>query len=114
MMQTDPSPQSTISVARDFSRTPGPRRREDGPHSGQKFLDEVLRPAFQAAIAARTVLHVDLDGCAGFPTSFLEEAFGGLAREFGADIVLKGLSFTSFDEPLIVEEIHTYIREARP
>lgn len=52
----------------------------DGPGSGEAFRDDVLIPALTRARDADTVLVVDLDGVAGLPTSFLEEAFGGLLR----------------------------------
>ncbi len=102
-----------IHVAHDFSDTPGPRKEVEGPHSGEAFRTKVLAPAFQRARSEQQKLHVDLDGCAGFPTSFLEEAFGGLARQFGAQEVDTNLTFTSNDEPLLVEEIRRYIRDTQ-
>ena len=57
-------------------------------------------------------LIVDLDGAAGYATSFLEEAFGGLAREFGSQAVSNTLELKSNDEPYLVDEILTYIRNA--
>ena len=56
---------------------------------------------------------VQLDGVKyGYPTSFLEEAFGGLAREFGIDDVQGTLVFESANEPLLDYEIRQYIKEA--
>ncbi len=72
-----------VNIAKEFSRIPGPRKRWEGGYSGEQFFDEILRPRFLAARDAGAVLRVDLDGAVGYPTSFLEEAFGGLAREFG-------------------------------
>jgi hypothetical protein len=54
-----------------------------------------------------------LDDTAGYATSFLEAAFGGLAREYPIDEVLATLEFTSADEPYLPEEIREYIKEAR-
>ena len=100
-----------ISVADDFSRTPGARYRAEGPWSGQEFREDVLGPAFVEATKAGAKLRVNLDGCAGYATSFLEEAFGGLAREHGTKAVLSSLELTAEDEPLLVDEIMRYIRE---
>lgn len=69
----------TISIAQDFSRVPSGRFRTDGPHSGQKFREDVLVPALKAHDHLRIVL----DGVAGLPSSFAEETFGGLVREHG-------------------------------
>jgi hypothetical protein len=101
-----------LSVAKEFTDTPGPRSREEGEHSGQEFLDTLLKPKFQQAISQGTKLLVDLDQTEGYATSFLEAAFGGLAREFGAETVLQHIEFKSDDEPYLIEEIKRYISEA--
>lgn len=66
----------TLSIARDFSPFPAGRKRVDGPYTGEKFREDLLRP--------RLVKHekviLDLDGVEGLPSSFLEEIFGGLVR----------------------------------
>lgn len=67
----------SIKVAAEFSRTPGGRYYTDGPDSGEKFREEVLLPALQA----NDIISVDLDGTRGYPSSFLEEAFGGTVRK---------------------------------
>jgi hypothetical protein len=101
-----------LSVAREFTDTPGPRSREEGEHSGQEFLETLLKPKFQQAISQGTKLLVDLDGTEGYATSFLEAAFGGLAREFGPEKVLEHIEFKCDDEPYLEDEIKRYIREA--
>ena len=104
----------TINIAREFTKLPGPRYRDQGPGSGEQFLQEHLRPAFLKARDANEQIEIELDGVRyGYPTSFLEEAFGGLAREFGSDEVLKVLRFHSDAEPLLDAEIRTYIRRAK-
>jgi hypothetical protein len=101
-----------LNIAKEFTDTPGPRKRAEGEHSGQQFLEELLRPRFVSALESGSMLHVNLDGAVGYPTSFLEEAFGGLAREFGSDKVQGNIEITCNDEPYIGEQIRKYIRNA--
>jgi hypothetical protein len=101
-----------LNVATEFSTLPGPRKRVEGNDSGEQFLEELLRPRFLEALDGGTPLHVNLDGAAGYPTSFLEEAFGGLAREFGSKKVEENLDVTCTDEPYLREQIFRYIRHA--
>lgn len=102
-----------ISIARDFSETPGPRARDEGDFSGDQFLEEVLRPAYVQAVKDGTTLTVDLDGTEGYATSFLEATFGGLAREFDPTEILRVITFKSDDEPFLINEIKGYIADAR-
>jgi len=69
-----------IEIAREFSRYPGPRYRQHGDFSGEQFREELLIPALRRAIAGNDLLTVVLDDVAGYGSSFLEEAFGGLLR----------------------------------
>ena len=48
----------------------------------------------------------------GYPTSFLEEDFGGLDRKYDPNDVLQMLFFISDDEPSLIEEIESYIKNA--
>jgi len=102
----------SISVVRDFADTPGPRSREEGEHSGEQFLEEVLPPKFEEALRTNQELTVDLDGTEGYATSFLEASFGGLARKFDPARVLKVIHIKSDDEPHLVEEVRKYIADA--
>ena len=103
----------TLKIAEEFSDVPGPRSREEGAHSGEEFRQERLKPKFDQAEASRQKLLVDLDGGFGYATSFLEEAFGGLAREYSPERVLKVLEFKSEEEPYLSSDIERYILEAR-
>ena len=73
-----------VDVARDFSRTPGGRYAREGLASGEEFRTRVLEPILDRNEEARVL--VDLDSAAGFTSSFLEEAFGGLARRYGPSV----------------------------
>lgn len=100
-----------ISIVDDFSRTPGFRFYSDGPFSGEEFRRKHLEPLFEDENNSEKI-EVNLDGVAGYATSFLEEAFGGLARKFGIERVLKRIVIVSEDEPLLTEEIDSYIRKS--
>jgi hypothetical protein len=102
-----------LSIANEFSETPGPRSRVEGDFSGELFLEELLLPRYAQALAQKTALTIDLDGTEGYATSFLESAFGGLARSYEPEQVLKTINFKSEDEPYLIEEIKKYIGEAR-
>lgn len=65
-----------IEIAKDFSKTPAGRYRSDGPASGERFREDFLVPKLKID----PVVVILLDGAAGYPSSFLEEAFGGLIR----------------------------------
>ena len=101
-----------VKIASEFSSTPGPRLKAEGEDSGEEFLERLLRPRFLLALESHGKLLVNLDGAAGYPSSFLEEAFGGLAREFGSAKVEETLDVICSDEPYLVEQVKKYIRQA--
>lgn len=101
-----------LSIAKNFIETPGARYISDGPYSGQLFYNECLKPAFKQVIGNNKKLIVDLDGTEGYATSFLDEAFGSLSKDFGEDLVTSKLIFISTEEPNLVNEIREYIHEA--
>jgi len=95
----------TINVAVDFSRYPAGRYIDDGPHSGQRFRDDFLKPVLLNSEKAI----IELDGVRGYGSSFLEEAFGGLVREdYAPDTISKTFLLKSSDSSLI-DEINEYI-----
>lgn len=81
-----------VSVAKDFSPHPGPRRASQGPHSGEKFRKQLVRTLKQ-----HDYVVVDLDGTTGYGSSFLDEVFGGLITHEGMtrDEVLRRVSIKS-------------------
>ena len=102
-----------LTIATEFSKTPGPRDPEEGDFSGKVFLETLLLPKFQRAVEAGEKLIVNLDGVEGYATSFLEASFGGLARLHPQNLVLKTIEFISHDEPFLIDEICGYIKNAR-
>lgn len=70
---------SVIVICEDFSTHPAGRYESDGPFSGEKFRKEHLVQKLRTSDHVKVVL----DGTRGYPSSFLEEAFGGLVRSEG-------------------------------
>lgn len=105
-----------LSIAGAFSRTPGARSIEEGPFSGEAFRRDVLAPAVRRARERGEALVVDLDGTAGYGTSFLREAFGGLVRhdEIPADALGRLLVLKSEEEPYLIQDIASYMNDAGP
>ena len=103
----------TLRIADEFSRLPGPRFRKEGANSAEEFREELLIPRFKEADSNDQILLVDLDGVFGYATSFLEESFGGLARQFGIEPVLSRLRFKSTDEPYLEDDIRRYVQESK-
>lgn len=103
----------TIIIARDFTDTPGGRYIIEGPFSGEQFREEILKEKYIECKNRKVNLLIDLDGGYGYATSFLEEAFGGLARIYDEKEILEVLKFKSEDEEELIEEIKKYITEGR-
>jgi len=82
-----------IDIANDFSVVLGGRWKKLGPYSGELFYETILKEKFENARNANEKLHIFLDGTKGYGSSFLDQSFGELAREFGVDIVEKTLVF---------------------
>lgn len=103
-----------LKVAKEFSRTPGPRARDEGDFSGQQFREECLIPKINAAKQLGEQLIIELDGTAGYGTSFLEEAFGGLIRDklLTLEEADKLLHFLSKEEDYLPGDIREYMRDA--
>lgn len=99
--------ETLIDVARDFSRTPGGRYASQSESSGEEFRKTILEPALRAG----NDIVVDLDGAAGFTTSFLEEAFGGLVRVFGPSIVRR-VRFVARARPGRAKKAEEYMQRA--
>lgn len=90
-----------INVARQFSRSPAGRYREDGPYSGQTFREKFLAPA----LAGEGKVVVEMDGTRGYGSSFLDEAFGGLRRLglYPTDVLVNRLIIRTRDPSLELE-----------
>ncbi len=97
-----------IKIANSYTKTPGGRFISEGKFSGEDFRSNYLKPAYLEAKEKNEVLEIDLDGGYGYATSFLEEAFGGLARELKESTILD-IVIISEEEPSLIGKIHEYI-----
>lgn len=100
-----------INIAMDYTKTPGGRLIKEGAWSGEDFRIKQLKPAYTKAKEMGEHLTVVLDGGYGYATSFLEEAFGGLARELKDPDILN-ITIVSEEEPVLVEKVKNYISSA--
>ncbi|MBN6075763.1 STAS-like domain-containing protein [Aggregatibacter actinomycetemcomitans] len=99
----------TIYV-KDFSEFPGPRYRRLGKASGEEFREDVLLPKLNQT----SDWIINLDGVAGYGSSFLEEVFGGCIRSnIEANVMLKIVdNLVSQDDPDLIPEIKGYVEDA--
>ena len=101
-----------INIAQDFSDTPGGRFINEGEHSGEQFRDEILLPKYEQAEEHNEKLEINFDGCWGFGTSFLEEAFGGLVRKLKKKGILNKIVIISLEDETITDNVRKYVIEA--
>jgi hypothetical protein len=97
-----------IDIGVEFAASLGPRFRRLGDHSGEEFREDLLEPAY---LQADTVV-VHLDAIKTFSASFFEEAFGGLARQYGAKPTLSKIRFHAIDRAYLVPMIQEWMRDA--
>lgn len=71
----------------DFTEAPGPRFINQGKHSGEQFYVDVLNGKMAQCIIENKDMDVLLDGTAGYPSSFLDQAFGELVYDFTKAVV---------------------------
>jgi hypothetical protein len=101
-----------IKIASEYTTHPGSRYISEGLWSGEDFRKKIFDKALHEAINSKVKLIIDLDGTSGYSTSFLEEVFGGAARDFGSDIVFKTVKVISLEEPYLEDDIIEYIKYA--
>ena len=100
-----------IRVMDKLKTPPGPRYKKQGPGSGEEFRDKFLVVEFDKSVNSGKILIVDMDGAPfGYPTSFLEETFGGLSRLRGTKTVQKHIKIECTSEPMLAQEIAHYIK----
>lgn len=104
----------TLIIAKEFVDNPGARDREDGPNSGQQFLEDIFISRFNKALEGNYIIMVDLTGVLGYPSSFVSGSFGKLSIERGSTVLLKHLKFKSDNNPLNVDKVINEINNPTP
>lgn len=88
-----------------YSEYPGPRYSNQGDCSGEDFYHKKLNEAFAQVVLKNQLLTVNLDGTAGYASSFLDEAFGNLIFDFTLKKVKSKIKIISNQEPDWIEMI---------
>ena len=101
-----------IKICDDFSDAPGGRYINEGEFSGEEFREQLLLPNLIKAEKDNEKLEIDFDGCYGFSTSFLEEAFGGLVRCCRRKGILKIINIVSTEDEGLKDLVEKYILSA--
>lgn len=101
---------SNVIYVKSFSVFPGPRYKKLGKASGEEFREEILLPKLKE----RDDWIINLDGVAGYGSSFLEESFGGCIRKGVKPDVMRGIveRLVSRDDPDLIPEINGYVEDA--
>lgn len=93
------------NFAQEFTKTPGPRYKKLGEHSGEEFR-EILEKLL------REYKFVEIDGSGittSFNPSFLSEAFGKMAQKLGGvDELLKRVRLYSPTNDKLEEKFRRY------
>ena len=90
-----------IDIGKNFSRYPAGRYETDGPFNGELFRTKFLVPA----LVNQQNTTIDLDNTAGYGSSFLEEAFGGLVRIGYSSAQIKTVISLHSEDPSLIDEI---------
>lgn len=92
-----------------YTKFPGGRFDRLGPYSGEDFREKVLRDFFKSGKS----IEIDATGVVtSFSPSFLDEAFGALAKEYGLEKFKNTVSLFSEDNPSLTEKMMYYVERA--
>jgi hypothetical protein len=101
--------QIKIDIAKEFSQVLGGRWKKLGPFSGEAFYEDLLEKRFKEAQNSDQKLHIYLDNAKGYGSSFLDQSFGELARNYQTETVRRIIEFHTGEFRWIVEYINTEI-----
>lgn len=102
-----------LNIAKDYTKTPGGRYSSEGEFSGENFRENLLKPRYLESKRLGERLTVVLDGGFGYAPSFIEEAFGGLARELRNENIKQNIEIVSNEDVSWIKKIDEYILSAR-
>jgi hypothetical protein len=75
-----------INIATDFSKNLGGRWKRLGRFSGEAFYEDILKEKYLEAKGKKCRLEIDLDGASPYGSSFVDQSFGELFRQYGNDV----------------------------
>lgn len=103
---------NVFKMAEKYTDSPGARYKSQGEHSGEEFRETVLLPLFNEYYGKSKII-IDIDGLNGYPSSFFEESFGGLARTEGITpkMVLDTFEIICNDDPVFKDDVISYIKQ---
>ena len=101
------------SIAAEFGKTPSARKEEEGKLSGIELRNN-LKVLIRQNIESNELISIDMDGTAGYGSSFLEEVFGGLVRVEGFTLaeLERHMVIKTTEDPDLEDEIWEDIRDA--
>ena len=95
--------------AKEYTKFPGGRFIDLGPYSGEDFRDKVLREKLKSG----KTIEIDATGVVtSFSPSFLDEAFGEIAKEYGIENFTQKIKLFSDDNPGLSEKMMYYAKRA--
>lgn len=86
-----------INIAKDFTETPGGRKKESGDFSGEEFREKFLEPHFQDK-DSKYRIEINMDGGYGYAASWIDEVFGDLTAKFGKSAIMGRLRIISDED----------------
>ena len=100
---------NVVNIATEYSKTLGGRWIRLGEYSGEDFYKKILEPKYLAADRSGEKLLIELDGTTGYPSSFLDQSFGELARVYGVNKVRETIQFSAQVFAWVVDYINREI-----
>jgi len=98
----------------DYTTIPAGRYISEGEYSGEDCRNKLLSGMFKEAREKGVKMLINIDGLSGYPSSFFNEAIGGLAREYGIpyDSLWNTIELISV-EPSLINEVKGYTHPSR-
>lgn len=98
-----------LHIVKEFTDTPGGRTITEGDYSGELFRDTLLIPRYKESLKKKEKLEIYFDGAYGYPSCFLDEAFGGLVKECHEKNVLDNIIIIANDDLTIERRIRNCV-----
>lgn len=90
----------------EYTEYPGPRYKHQGEFSSENLYLKIIKPLFEKAIETSSPLAINLDGTAGYASSFIDELFGNIVYDFGSEVFDKFIVIISNEEPEWIDIIN--------